>query len=256
MHDTSSLIPNSDDKLVGFILKELVLGGATGPTKGRNDELTILLVLSLMLIVGTEPFKILLRRNIGKLSISMGRIVLSFFLFLIWGGIVAFIASEIAKDDAVYSGLIAVWLSTKLLWTTSICYGAFAFIVLIAGVIKYSKANSRFNSDPEFRHPEIHIFRGDSLIFKGNLNKKGSYESIWVVKEPILCFAISIGLTVFNVFLGFPLLLTSISFWFNEWYQVNNVWESQSKKVVKAQMKVLVNQKNFEHENSSKIVIE
>lgn len=256
MQDHTSLIPNSDDKFVGFILKELFLGGTTGPVKGRNEELSLLLVLALILIVGTEPFKILLRKNIGKLSISMGRIVLSFFLYLIWATIIAFIAYEISNSEQSYTGIIGLWLSSTILWITFAFYILFAFITLITGIIKYSRANKLFNADPDFNQPLGHIFRGESLIFKSNPKKAGSYESIWVIKEPILCLVISIVISVFNVFLGFPLLMSSISFWFNEWYQVNNVWESQTRKIVKAQMKVLVNQKNFDEENPSRIVVE
>lgn len=226
----NSIIPQSDDRLLSYFLKETVLGiinpNSPSPTWGKRGEVVWLMVLGLILITGTEPYKILLRKNIGKLSISMPRLLFTAFLyFLVAALLIGMIFFEDFKVVAVP------------LITAGIFYILLSIATLVLGIKRYMEAKEKYDENPQ--NYSIHLYRGDSRIFKNKDLKK-----TWLVKEPRFCFFISLILTFtpmlinpWLVLMGLPLLMTSISFWFNEWYQINNVWGAQNKKVHKDQMK-------------------
>lgn len=228
----NSIIPQSDDRLFSFFAKETALGiinpnsSSPLPIGGKRGEIIWLMVLGLILITGTEPYKILLRRNIGKLSISMPRLLLTVFLYFIVAALL--IGLTFAEDLKVV---------TVPLIVGGIFYILLSITTLVLGVKCFMEAREKYSQNPQ--NYALHLYRGDSKYFKNKDLKR-----TWLIIEPRFCFFISLFLTLAPMFInpwlaaiGLPLLMTSISFWFNEWYQINNVWGAQNKKVHKDQMK-------------------
>ena len=233
----NSIIPQSDDRLFSFFAKETALGiinpnsPSPLPIGGKRGEIIWLMVLGLILITGTEPYKILLRKNIGKLSISMSRLLLTVFLYFIVAALL--IGMTFAEDFKVV--------------TVPLIFGGIFYILLsvttfVLGIKRFMEAKEKYEKNPQ--NYAMHLYRGDSRFFKNKDLKR-----TWLIIEPRFCFFTSLLLTFapmlinpWLVLVGAPLLMTSISFWFNEWYQINNVWDVQLKKVQKDQMKNAQNQ--------------
>lgn len=226
----NSIIPQSDDRLLSYFVKEVGLGiinpNSPSPTWGKRGEVVWLMILGLILITGTEPYKILLRKNIGKLSISMPRLLLTVFLYFIVSvlliGMTYIDDFKVVKSALLMGGIFYILLS---------------LITLVSGIKRFMEAKAKYDQNPQ--NYTMHLYRGDSKYFKNTDIKR-----TWLIIEPAFCFIISLILVIVPAFIhpalmlmGAPLLMTSISFWFNEWYQINNVWDVQLKKVQKDQMK-------------------
>lgn len=238
MNTPQSIIPQSDDRLLSYFLKETIVrlfSGGSGDLNNRNkkDDMLIFIVLGLILIVATEPLKVLLRRNIGKLSISMPRLVVACILYLIWAVIIFAIIAD-GKFQQFRIGLLA----------GVVFYFLLSLFILILGVKEYSVAKMRYNQNKS----EIlqHLYRGDSVFFVNRINKSKGQDltKIWLKTEPSFCFWTGLLLTIVPAFihpiflmLGAPLLVSSLSFWFNEWFQINNVWDVQFKKILREMQK-------------------
>lgn len=236
----SSIIPQSDDRLFSYFLKEaaetVVSSEKPSPHGGTKGDVFPFIILGLILIVGTEPYKVLLRRNIGKLSLSMPRLLTAVFLYMIFASILLGLSTAEKSGLAEYS---------IPLTAGGIFYALFALMTLFSAMADYAKSKQMYNENPTDYLK--HLYRGDSIYFKGKDQKH-----IWLNKEPKFCFLVSFLLTAVPAFIhpglmlmAAPLLMTSISFWFNEWYQINNVWDVQTKKIQKEQMKQSQQQSGF-----------
>lgn len=242
MINLNTLIPQSDDRLFSYFLKETLEvvfqdNKKVAPPRKVPIEL---IVLGLILIVGTEPLKVVLRRNIGKLSISMPRTAVASILYIVWAAMMIGLGFGVEKLKPF-----------SLIFTAGgILYFLFGMLALLSGLGHYFRAKRIYHETPaDF---STHLYRGESKYFGHLLAKGHSQERIWVVVEPRACFITGLILTALPIFihpalsmLGAPILVSSISFWFNEWYQVNNVWNVQAKKIYKEQVKQSQQQTGF-----------
>lgn len=246
--------PQSDDRMLSYLLNKVSEDLFRGDEKPkRNDIKVAFYILALITIICTEPLKVILRNNIGKLSLSMPRLLLA---CLLYGGYAAALAA-IGSNGSPYTPDNVFFI---VMVSGCVLYGIIMLYVLVMGLIDYFKASEKYNENPA--DLLTHIYRGDSTIFKYLLNKGWTQEKIWLKKEPRVCFFIGLLLTllpfIFDPYfclLGAPLLLTSISFWFNEWYQIRNVWNSQNKKILQAQEKQRRNQE-YSTNNESFLFVE
>lgn len=209
-----SVIPQSDDRLFTYFLKESLLGlfdsapvNSSDPTQKKRDDRLPFILLGLILIVATEPFKVVLRKNIGKRSFSLPRLSIAAILYLIWGGVLYHMQTQSAYEEYKIEFYAGVFF-----------YGLLAFMVLILGVTEYFKGIAMYNENQEPNR--ANIYRGDSLFFGGQDKRK-----IWLITEPLFCFVLGLIVTflpmLINPILGLigaPILITSLSFWFNEAY--------------------------------------
>lgn len=234
--NTQSIIPQSDDRLLSYFLSEIVKHlfniGNNGEKEKRQSLITFIL-LGLIAIVATEPFKVLLRKNIGKLALSMPRLITASVLYLLWATLLFCLPEQHTLKEHQYR---------IVLYAGGIFYVLFALLVLIAGISEYSKAKRRYRENPN--QTITHLYRGDSVFFKHLVKKGENQNRIWMKKEPLICFLVGLTITILPVFrqpvfilIGLPILLTSLSFWFNEWFQIKNVWNVQTKKVMREKEK-------------------
>lgn len=244
-----SIIPQSDDRVLSYFVKETLMSiisdDSPSPTGAKRGDLLPFIILGLILIVGTEPYKVLLRRNIGKMSLSLPRLITAAFLYFIFAAIL------IGLSNAEDKELAALWIP---LLASGIFYALFGFVVLFSGIADYTKAKQKYYETPT--DYITHLYRGDSIYFKGKDQK-----NIWLNTEPKFCLIISFLLAVLPafispwlIFVAAPLLMTSISFWFNEWYQITNVWDVQTKKIQKEQVKSNQTDKGFEGEGFNRVI--
>lgn len=239
----NSIIPQSDDRLLSYFVKEAATGlFSKDKNGGENDDNYFFVILGLLMVVATEPYKVLLRKNIGKLSLSLARLAVAAFLYL-YIALMMFAFSYETQLNKASTALMA----------GSVFYVLFAIALLFLGFAEYTKAKQKYASNEA--DTIANLYRGDSIFFKGADQKK-----IWLKKEPVVCFIISLLLTVLPIFIhpllfviGAPLLATSISFWFNEWYQINNVWDVQTKRILKEQMKNSQSQAGFETDEYNQV---
>lgn len=243
-----SIIPQSDDRLLSYFVKEALIGlisdDSPSPTGAKRGDLLPFIILGLILIVGTEPYKVLLRRNIGKMSLSLPRLMTAIFLYFIFAAVLIGLSNAEDKELAA--------LSIPLL-AGGIFYALFGLVALFSGIADYTKAKQKYYENPT--DYITHLYRGDSIYFKGKDQK-----NVWLNTETKFCFILSLLFTVLPAFIhpglmlvAAPLLMTSLSFWFNEWYQITNVWDVQTKKIQKEQVKSNQTDKGFEGDGFNRV---
>jgi len=227
----NSIIPQSDDKIWSYLLKEIGLTIADGESKNelgiKREEMLGYYLIGLITLVGTEPIKVIMRRNIGYLALSFRRLITASIIYIIYGVLLIVLGNDIEKPELM-----------PAFNAGAMFYFLFSATILILGVSEYNKAKVAYNS-PKKDILE-HLYRGDSFFFSNKDSKK-----TWTVKEPVLWIVVSLLITIipgfynyFLLFIGIPLLFTAISFAFNEWFQTNNVWDWQTKKIIAEQEKM------------------
>ena len=227
---SNNLLPFGDN-LITSIIGEIFKNGKNTNRKQDSDDgfrqfLLVILVLALFLVVGSEPLKVVMRKNIGKKALSLLGIVVAFLLFLTWAGIMIAALIEMNKSTGFGFGDI---INTYLLFLVNpyiLCpaiagYIIFSFYFLTRGVKNYFNTRKERSDDWITLH-----YRGNSLYMQHLIEQGWNQKKIWMNAEPKICFRISLFITIINPIIGFPLLLTSLSFWFNEWYHVDNDWEN------------------------------
>lgn len=213
---------DSDNKLGGLSGK---LGkgifdslAADSKDQGRQNQavMTIFLaLLAILVVVGTEPFKVLLRKNIGKFALGIGCIIVAGLVYISIGVLLikadlGFRASN--KDIFLAGGFFYIILGAG---------------VLICGIKEYFKGRQDF-------------YRGDSTVFGFLIEKGTRQERIWTVYEPLSCILIGGILYLLHPFIGLPILITAISFLFNELYNVRRRSVIEQDKI--ARLRVISNQ--------------
>jgi hypothetical protein len=230
-----TIFPMTDDKLLSYYGHEVIMCilplEGEAEKKKRDGKLPYVL-LGLMLITNTEPYKVILRDNIGKLAYNFHRLLAACFLYLCWA--VALIAM------AYNMPVVAI-----PFFFTGIFYTVFAVWVALLGYRREEKAKEILATDPKLTDSLKHIYRGDSLYFSRYISKSWHEGKLWTWTEPLACFAISLAITglpaLYNpwlAFIGAPLLITSLSFWFNEIFQYKNVWNVQEKTISNERHKI------------------
>ncbi len=229
----NSIIPQSDDRLLSYFLAEIAksIFGIGKDKNSKSDDLVILYLLGLIFLVATEPYKVLIRKNIGKLSLSLFRLIACAALYAIWG---VLLLIPLLSDE--FSELHSAFLAG------AVFYLLLAIMLCVVGIIEYIKASRRYKSSENIIE---HIYRGDSILFQSKVDAGTDIKKIWQVKEPLACLLFSLTLTIIPMFIhplfgliGAPLIASSLSFWFNEWFQINNVWNVQTKKILREQAKI------------------
>lgn len=215
---------NSDEHVQGILKKgaSSLIGAMAADTKDKSKknqtEIELALAfLALIAVVGTEPLKVLLRRNVGKSALGIYSIVIASILY----GICACFMCANAGSSDLHSNF-----GEPLFVAGGFFYGLLAIGTLVCGSIEYSKAKDNVSD-----------YRGDSVFFGFLLDRGVSQKKVWTRYEPLTCIAISLFLMLLHPFIGLPLLVTSISFLFNEWFKVQYSPQIQKDRV--ARMKVV-----------------
>ncbi len=231
-----SIIPQSDDRLFSYFLTQSlqdIFGVGDKNAKAKREGNLVLMLLGLIVVVGTEPYKILLRKNIGKLSLSFPRALVASAIYLLWGALHLVIATVERKNDPTIEAPFAL---------AGLVYIMFSSVIVNWGLKEFLNARKRYKENPN--DTRSHLYRGDSVTFAFLKEYGWDQRKIWVKAEPAICLIgamlISVAATIydFRLFIsGVPLILTAFSFWFNEWFQVNNVWDVETKKIEKEKQK-------------------
>lgn len=176
---TASQIPNSDGKDNGAVLRFLMW------------------VAVILFVAGSEPLKVLLRKNIGKGSLGMKSLLISALAYFAWS---YYLFGQLENKNITD-------LDSSIYLPTIVFYVIFGLAITALGFMEGFKR-------------DYSKYRGDSIFFK-SLVKEGILTSIQVqiFVEPFVCIAIGIILTCIHAYLGVPFLITSISFLINELYQ-------------------------------------
>lgn len=209
-------------------------------SKDENTEGKIALVLlGLLLVTGTEPFKVLLRRNIRRLSLSIDMLYVSSLLFFLWGLLIGIVGMIRSSDTVETDSIFGTWIDPIVLFSISAFHIVLAIIILIRGRAEYRYGQTiQFESDEDIPY---NLYRGESILWSTDHNAANLTE-IWSKKEPRFCFFLSLFLTIIHPLLGLPLLLTSIAFWFNEVAQVKDVFNVYTQKIIRAQLTIAYKQ--------------
>jgi hypothetical protein len=236
----NSLFPQTDDRLLAYYLRETVLSiiplEGKDETKKREGQFLFLL-LGLMLVTNTDPLKVVLRENIGKLAFSFHRLLVACALFFIYGIVLICMSGRMPANLFFIAGIFYIGLS---------------IYITVLGYRCNERAKELVVADPELKDTMKHLYRGDSIIFKRFITKDWDYRKVWLFTETISCVVISLLLTVLPAlynphlaFLGAPLLVTSLSFAFNEAFQLRNVWNVAEKKVKHERQKTTMNKQLY-----------
>lgn len=203
-------------ELVSGIFGESARSNMNNP--GGHGFITIILILVIMFLSLTEPLKVYLRQNIGRKAFSIVGLVAGCGLYMSWAILITFISAlciyfQLFGNEFDRPGSLYFFLSIYSLPGSIYC-GIIALRVLSKGMKQHYLSRNDTSTDWEKLE-----YRGDSTILKDNFPNL-LQKDIWVSGEPVYCVKASLLLLVFYPVLGIPALLTSLSFWFNEWYQV------------------------------------
>ena len=232
-----SLFPQSDDKLFYYLLIETLK--FLFASKDDGDEVKkFAIMLSLIAIVATEPLKVFLRKNIGKASLSLERLIIACILYIGYAVMLCYL-STLPEYEDYQNALIA----------GGVFYILFSLAVLILGIIEKSKGNAQYRADEKtnnvLNNAEQHIYRGDSVFFTSFINDKWNKEKVWLWTEPVFCLVLGTIVTVLPIIynpilalIGAPIVVTSLSFWVNDGFQIKNVWNIREKKLLNLQKAV------------------
>lgn len=226
--DVSKILESTDDRLFNYCISGTFRAFNSEDPKYK-DKLEWYL-LGLLIVIATEPMKLVLRENIGKLSFSFHRLLAACVLYFLYGLMLLALFCTISFYES-HSKYYLWWNSYAVLVAASF-YMIFPIVILIKGMRERATGFEQEKSVPDAAYL---IYRGDSYFFKKALKDGVEPKVVWAKREPAICLAISVVATVANPFLGLPLLCTSISFAFNEWMQVNNIFGSLDERIAKAQ---------------------
>ena len=249
MPDILDSIPTADNLIVWIMTHIFRTSNRPTDPKHQDNKLYLLIALfaALFLVVATEPYKVIMRKNIGKQALSMLGITAASILYIGWAGIIGIILYSTnygGSDINEYSVYVQYLCNQYILISGIACYVIFAVYILVRGVNEYFH-NSADENDDVLSIP----FRGNSVIMGHLINQGWTQNKIWRTAEPRACFRFGLILTIIHPIIGLPLFLTSISFWVNEWYHVSFKWErlQQAYKQMNAQAQMagfIYNQNN------------
>lgn len=185
------------------------------PSKDRKDSsqkvsLVILMLFALFCVIATEPFKVVFRKRIGERALDIGGIIASCTLYLAWAIIMLGLAL-----GSIHSKLLSVYgmsLHIYILLGISISYFIITAYILWIAMDEHYRAKSEGSMDLE----EVN-YRGDSIFMERYKKKGWSQGKIWHTAEPRTAVIWGLIACICPPF-GFPILLTAICFWVNEWY--------------------------------------
>jgi len=192
-----------------------------GKDEGMRYVYIGLLILALILVVCTEPLKVIMRKRIGKSALSLTGLIAGAILMFAWAAITGFGFLDVYysnKDDLTGYGRYVF--NPISLWLIIVAYSAFGVYILKRGITEYDAAKTRV--DKPLR--EMH-YRGDCIVLAKLVNKGVPQRLVWCRAEPWHCFKIGFLITILHPLLGLPLLLMSISFAVNECFHISYKWK-------------------------------
>jgi hypothetical protein len=213
-------MPSSSNLILG-ILGEM-FRKFTPRSKDSNDIVVVLLVVAILFVIATTPFKILLRKNFGTKAISILDIVMGAMFFAVWSIIAMFILAnhyEYSKDT-LYE---AYFFNKYVLFAIAAIFVSITLNTLIKGFREESR--NKFQMNDNWINDN---YRGDSIMFQKHVTNNKMQLRVWKNIEPGFCFKWSFFLLIIHPLLGFPLFFASIAFWINEYYHVTYKWEKLS----------------------------
>lgn len=174
-----------------------------GDSKKNNDKAIIYffsIIVGILLFVGADSIKVLLRTNFGNKSISRIRIAIASILFFSWSGfcfLIGIIPSDFDATDIlnINGGRASFVLVGVFYLIMSIAVG---FIGFRERILSFSSKKSEYNE-------------GDSIFF-GYLQNHGiTIETIQIKLEPFIIFIIGLVLSAINFMFGIPILICGFS---------------------------------------------
>ncbi len=164
--------------------------------------------------------KIIFRKNIGQRALSIYGIIGSATIYITWGYLLCGIAYYYLSQMQGYPfSYITFLVHPIILVPGGIAYIVLAFNLLLKGMDEHFKAKAQ-----KSKVWQILEYRGDSVRMNKKIRPGFSKEYIWRISEPKYLFKIGIISFLIHPLLGFPILVTSLSFWANEWYHVYFKW--------------------------------
>jgi hypothetical protein len=191
--------------------------GTGGKDEGKANGAIVQIFIALgglLLVGGTEPLKVLLRRGIGKFALGIGSVIVASIFYGLYSYFLLSLGHKQEYQDESY----ATWLFAGATFYLCLSIG-----VLICGLMEYFNS---INSN----------YRGDSIFFGFLLSKSISQRVIWSVIEPITCLLIGVLLSLLHPLIGLPVAITSLSFLFNELYRAYRVPQMQKDRIARMQV--------------------
>lgn len=245
-------IPATDNLIMGLISQ--IFKTSTNPAfknaKEKQQFLLVVLIVSLFLVVATEPFKLILRKNIGKNALSLFGVIAVCILYFLCAVSMAVLIYEFNyhNDISEYPAYVQFLFNQYILLSGVISYIIFTVFVFARGLNEYHRLKEDKND--ELQHV---IYRGESIFMKPLLAQGLTEAKIWSEEEPTSCFKFCLILTLIQPIIGLPMFLTSISFWVNEWFHVKYKWLKLQDVNKKMNIATASFNANFPKQNSSPV---
>ena len=202
MQHPNDLVRNLGGKVVENTAKSILMDSKDPRKKQMASEVQIMLLI-LLLLVGAEGMKILLRTNFGSKSISMLRIGLCSLIFFLWGAIpLGVFIADFYENGSGFNTFLANSGGVFSMVIVAVFYWTLAFRVFSLGAKErtMSKVSNKFIYDS-----------GDSVLFGYLMDKGVSKKAIQIGIEPLFVIGIGFLLGSFNLLLGLPIIVCGVS---------------------------------------------
>lgn len=173
---------------------------ATGTAKMEVVLFLALYFGLLLLVITTEPPKLIFRKNIGRKALGIAGIIMSSIGLVIFSAISFSLGYENEREVMFFH-------DNTILYAGGVFYLFLAIFLIIRGVKEYN--NERMKGS---------AYRGDSVFFHSSLNKESEVRKIWAIWEPLALLIIAMIVAIASPFVAIPLAIMSVSFWLNELY--------------------------------------
>ena len=194
------------DKLIVYFLKSAF---NSIPNK-KNDEgnqtrstaFTVILFLLCLFLTGSEAVKVFMRKKIGLGEISFIRMFLTTLFFILTA--VLLIVFGPGSSESIMEGSLSYSQQSSFMFAP-LFYLSLAGLMVYLGI--YNKVIARKIKLPE-------MYPGNSRLF-WYFERKSSLRRSWIRNffDPLIFLLLGVAGMRFNLFLGLPLILSSISYW-------------------------------------------
>lgn len=188
-------------------------GNDKDPNKGKDEMLMMIIATAMILFVGAEGMRVLLRTNFGRSSISRLRIGLFSLVFYLLGIvplviIFNFLAQIMNGEEVIPVASFTVISGCLVLLTGTAIYWTMATLAWKAGLKE---------RDLSYQSQAYPMYGGDSILF-GYLIKRGvSKNVVQCLIEP--AFVSAIGFFLSGIYIGIPIFLCGISLFLYQCYE-------------------------------------
>lgn len=186
---------------------------------GGNDTFISIIILVICFVTLSEPFKLILRRNIGKRALGFIPIFFSSAIYLAYAFLLVLGIGIFDYNDSENIPLLLKYLVSKIAFTVgALFYIVLAFYVLHRGMKEHYRAKETVANVNNWQQLE---YRSHSITMADKLKKGWKQKLVWRIAEPRKYFWICFCITIIHIPIGLPLLVSAAFFWLNEWYQVH-----------------------------------